>query len=307
MIQLKSVTKQFGEFTAVDSIDLTINSGEVTALLGPNGAGKTTTMRLVTGYYIPDFGEILINGQKFDGEDPSIKNLIGYMPENNPLYFDLQVAEAFKLHGQLRGIPNLEERIEFVVKVTGLQTVYNRTIGELSKGYKQRVGLAIALLADPQVLILDEPTEGLDPNQRNEIRDLIKDLGKDKTVIISTHVLSEAEAMCDRIVIINQGKLVADGDKDSILALGKGKHVFKLGVIGTDIASSLSSLKSVTSVEKLSSHQDHQTYELIVTTNEGFLTEFHTAQIQNKWKLSLLKEEQSSLEDIFYSLTHNED
>ncbi len=223
MIKINNITKKYNELIAVDDLSLEINKGEVIGLLGPNGAGKSTTMKLISGFLIPDSGEILVDGVSIVSNPLEIKKRLGYMPENNPLYKELRVVDVLKNALQVHqvSIELHSEYIDYAVKVTGLENVYFKNISELSKGYKQRVGIALSLIHKPDILILDEPTEGLDPNQRSEIRKLIKDLGKNKTVIISTHVMQEVEAMCSRVVIINKGKLIYD---DSISKLSKGNH-----------------------------------------------------------------------------------
>lgn len=223
MIKINNITKKYNELTAVDNLSLEINKGEVIGLLGPNGAGKSTTMKLISGFLIPDSGDILVDNVSIIENPLEIKRRLGYMPENNPLYKELRVVDVLNNALKLHTIEKEKwvEYIDYAVKVTGLENVYYRNISELSKGYKQRVGIAISLIHKPDILILDEPTEGLDPNQRSEIRKLIKELGKDKTVIISTHVMQEVEAMCNRVVIINKGKLIYD---DSITKLSKGNH-----------------------------------------------------------------------------------
>ena len=195
MIELKNVTKEFDGKIAVDNISLKINKGEILGFLGPNGAGKTTTMRVITGFLVPDKGEVLIEGENMYNNPVKYKSLIGYMPENNPLYKDMLVKDSLNFIMDLHKIEKSKrkEKLDEVVKSTGIQSVYYKPISELSKGYKQRVGIAQVLIQDPEILILDEPTEGLDPNQRVEIRDLIKRMGKERTVIISTHVMQEVE------------------------------------------------------------------------------------------------------------------
>lgn len=219
MLVLDGVTKRFGSKVAVNQLSLEIKTGQVLGLLGPNGAGKTTTMRLLVGYLSPDSGLITLNGVSVIENPNKVRSLIGYLPENNPLYSELLVSEMLASSAQLKQMSSasLAKSLDFVVPAVGLEEVYQQPIRELSKGYKQRVGIALALLHEPEVLILDEPTEGLDPNQRAEIRALLRRLAKDKTVIISTHVMQEVSAICDRIVIINHGSIVADGTEKTLL------------------------------------------------------------------------------------------
>ncbi len=219
MLVLDSVTKRFGSKVAVNQLSLEIKTGQVLGLLGPNGAGKTTTMRLIVGYLNPDSGSITLNGVSVVDHPEQVRQHIGYLPENNPLYSELLVSEMLASSAQLKQMNSakLARSLDFVVPAVGLEEVYRQPIRELSKGYKQRVGIALALLHEPEVLILDEPTEGLDPNQRTEIRALLRRLAKDKTVIISTHVMQEVSAICDRIVIISHGSIVADGTEKTLL------------------------------------------------------------------------------------------
>ena len=220
LVDLKGVSKSFGAVQAVDDVSFSIDRGEIVGFLGPNGAGKTTTMRLITQALQPDEGEIRVGGELLEEDSVAARERIGYLPETNPLYEDMLVCEFLAYIGRLRNLPEAElaDRIGPVVEETGIAEVYYRPIGHLSKGFRQRVGLAQAILPEPDILILDEPTEGLDPNQRVEIRKLITRLGKDHTVLLSTHVMQEAKALCDRLLIIHRGKIIADGEVDSLLA-----------------------------------------------------------------------------------------
>ena len=205
MIELKNLTKRYGNFTAVDDLSLSIDSGGITGLLGPNGAGKTTTMRMITGYFPPSAGKVIVDGIDISVKPVAVKKKTGYLPESAPVYGDMLVYDYLKYIASLHSIEN-PGRIDETSSMCGLLNVMGKKIANLSKGYKQRVGLAHALIHDPQILILDEPTNGLDPNQIIEIRNLIKEIGKKKTVLLSTHILSEVEASCDRVIIINKGK-----------------------------------------------------------------------------------------------------
>lgn len=209
-ITIKNITKVYGEQKAVDDISFTIHKGEVVGFLGPNGAGKSTTMKILTGYLHQDDGEAYVADINVREQPLESKKKIGYLPEANPLYFEMYVREYLDFIADVHSISNKKQRIEEVIQMVGLTPESKKKIGQLSKGYKQRVGLAAALLHDPEVLILDEPTTGLDPNQIIEIREVIRSLGKDKTVLFSSHILQEVEAICDRVIIINKGKLVAD-------------------------------------------------------------------------------------------------
>ncbi len=222
-IVVNNLTKKFGSQRAVDNISFEVKTGEILGFLGPNGAGKTTTMKILTCYMAPSDGDAKINNLSILESQDEIKKKIGYLPENNPLYFDMPVLDYLKFVADLQGVQKdkIQDRIAEMVYVCGLNVEKHKKIGELSKGFRQRVGLAQAMIHDPEILILDEPTTGLDPNQIVEIRKLIKELGKQKTVILSTHILPEVEATCDRILIINNGKIVADGTSDMLRQAGE--------------------------------------------------------------------------------------
>lgn len=215
-IQVDNLSKVYGKQTAVNSINFNIPTGEIVGFLGPNGAGKSTTMKMLTGYIPPTSGSGSICGIDIVEESLEVRKIVGYLPENNPLYLDMYVKEYLTFMGGLSGVKNISQNLEYVLNVTRLLPEVHKKIGQLSKGYRQRVGLAQALIHQPKVLILDEPTSGLDPLQVVEMRNVITDLGKDKTVLLSTHIMQEVEAMCNRVIIINQGRIIAD---DSIEAL----------------------------------------------------------------------------------------
>lgn len=216
-IKVDQVTKIYGAQRAVDQISFEVKQGEIVGFLGPNGAGKSTTMKMITGYLTPDSGKIEVGGVPVEGEGTATKKKIGYLPELNPLYQDMFVREYLEFIAGMQGIKAPKQRIEAVIDLTGLTPESGKLIEQLSKGYKQRVGLAAALLHDPEVLILDEPTTGLDPNQIIEIREVIRKLGENKTILFSTHILQEVEALCDRVIIINKGKIVADATLQELL------------------------------------------------------------------------------------------
>ena len=209
-IKVNNLTKIYGAQTAVNTISFTINKGEIVGFLGPNGAGKSTTMKMITGYLQADSGNVEVCGLNVQSNPIAIKKKIGYLPEANPLYYDMYVKEYLEFIAGVHQISNVKSQVLHVIALTGLEVEQKKKIGQLSKGYKQRVGLAAALIHNPEVLILDEPTSGLDPNQIIEIRNVIKQQGKDKTVLFSSHILQEVEAICDRVIIINNGKIVAD-------------------------------------------------------------------------------------------------
>jgi len=231
-IVVNNLTKKFGSQRAVDNISFEVKTGEILGFLGPNGAGKTTTMKILTCYMAPSDGDAKINDLSILEYQDEIKKKIGYLPENNPLYHDMPVLDYLKFVADLQGVPKerIQNRITQMVHVCGLNVEKHKKIGELSKGFRQRVGLAQAMIHDPEILILDEPTTGLDPNQIVEIRKLIKEIGKHKTVILSTHILPEVEATCDRILIINKGKIVADGTSDMLRKRARGEEMVRIQI-----------------------------------------------------------------------------
>ena len=210
MIEIKNITKLYGEQKALDDVSFSVAKGEIVGLLGPNGAGKSTLMKIITCYLPPTDGEVTVDGHSIYDDSLAVRRQIGYLPEHNPLYLDMYVREYLRFAAGLSGVKDTRQRADEMIELTGLTPEANKRIGQLSKGYRQRVGLAQALIHDPQVLILDEPTTGLDPNQLEFIRDVIRRSGKDKAVLLSTHIMQEVEAMCSRAIIINYGRIVAD-------------------------------------------------------------------------------------------------
>src|SRR5210317_1117167 len=253
MIQVKNLTKYYSNLCAVDQISLDIQQREILGLLGPNGAGKTTTLRMLTGFLQPTAGSIHVKDYSIDEDPLEIKKILGYLPESAPLYHDMLVYDYLNYVADIRQIGKGQKavRIRELGDLCGINNVMHQPIGELSKGYKQRVGLAHAMMNDPEILILDEPTSGLDPNQIVEIRDIIKRIGKEKTVILSTHILSEAEATCDRVVIINKGKIVADGSTETIKSTSKGENVSSLLLQNADFKSVEKELTAISGIENI--------------------------------------------------------
>ena len=221
-IEVKNISKYYGEQQALKQVNFTIKKGEIVGFLGPNGAGKSSLMKILTTYLTADSGQALVNGYDVVTQSKEVQKSVGYLPEHNPLYLDLYIREYLAFNADVYKVN--KKRIEEVITLTGLTPEANKKIGQLSKGYRQRVGLATALLHDPEVLILDEPTTGLDPNQLVEIRELIKNIGKDKTVFLSTHIMQEVEAICDRVIIINQGEIVTDNNLESLITEEKSKQ-----------------------------------------------------------------------------------
>jgi ABC-2 type transport system ATP-binding protein len=299
-IKISRVSKTYGVQKALDEVTFEIGTGELVGFLGPNGAGKSTLMKIITGYLCADSGIVTINGQLVDSQNIIVRKQIGYLPENNPLYTDLYVKEYLEMVAGFYKIKNKREQVSKMVEITGLKTEQHKKIGALSKGYRQRVGLAQALIHDPKVLILDEPTTGLDPNQLEEIRQLICTISTDKTVMLSTHIMQEVEAICNRVIIINKGKLVADG---SIAQLKKDQFVQKQKVlVEFNRAPSLKTISEIDGVEDI--EQITPNSFIIGSSGKNDLRPvlFHFA-VQNNLVLLTLKEQQQSLENIFHGLT----
>ena len=305
-IEVDGVSKFFGELAAVNNLSFSVNRGEVIGFLGPNGSGKTTTMRMLTSFYTPDVGAINIDGLDTKDHDIATRERIGYLPENNPVYADLLVNEYLDFVADLRGLTKKgrRENIAQTVEETGLQDVYSRPIGQLSKGYKQRVGLAQAIVHRPSILILDEPTEGLDPNQRLTIRDLIRSLGQERTVMLSTHVMQEVENTCERILLISRGKLVADSPVKELLQRAQGIRTVHIEVEGNDVEKSLSSLQGIADIERNDPVDGRKRYTITADDHETDLRpEIFRLAKQRDWILWELREDRARMEDVFYSLT----
>ena len=305
-IEVHSVSKFFGELAAVNDLTFSVRKGEVVGFLGPNGSGKTTTMRMLTSFYTPDVGSINIDGLDTKDHDIATRERIGYLPENNPVYADLLVNEYLDFVADLRGLTKTgrRENIAQTVEETGLQDVYSRPIGQLSKGYKQRVGLAQAIVHRPSILILDEPTEGLDPNQRLTIRDLIRSLGQERTVMLSTHVMQEVENTCERILLISRGRLVADSPVKELLQRAQGIRTIHIELEGDQVEKSLRSLSGIAEIEREDPLEGRKRYTITAVDHETDLRPdiFRLAK-QRDWVLWELREDSARMEDVFYSLT----
>jgi ABC-2 type transport system ATP-binding protein len=297
-ISVKHLTKTFGSQKAVHAISFQANKGEILGFLGPNGAGKTTTMRMITGYMAPDEGEILVDDIPVEIDNPASKSHIGYLPENNPLYPDMYVREYLLYASRLYSVHHADQRIDDVIGLTGLRKESHKKIGTLSKGYRQRVGLAQAILHDPTVLILDEATSGLDPNQLVEIRQLIRSLGKEKTILLSTHIMQEVQALCDRVVIIHQGKIVADGQIPMLTQLLSGQHKVKAKFSRTVLNPTFREIHGYVSHQEIAEHT-YIIHGQDATINESV---FDFALRKNLKILELVSIEES-VEHIFQQLT----
>lgn len=299
-IKISEVSKFYGTQKALNKVSFEIGTGELVGFLGPNGAGKSTMMKIITGYLAADEGMVTINGEKVESNNVSVRAQIGYLPENNPLYTDLFVREYLEMVAGFYKIQNKKEQVSRMVELTGLKAEQHKKIGALSKGYRQRVGLAQALIHDPAVLILDEPTTGLDPNQLEEIRGLIKQISANKTVMLSTHIMQEVEAICNRVIIINKSEVVADGSIDQI----KGDQFIQRQKVFVEFdkmpdTKAISAISGVGKIEQLSA----TTYILeseIKTDLRPFIFSF---AVQNQLVLLTMKEHQQSLENVFQDLT----
>lgn len=308
-IVVNNLTKKFGSQRAVDNISFEVKTGEILGFLGPNGAGKTTTMKILTCYMAPSDGDAKINNLSILESQDEIKKKIGYLAENNPLYFDMAVLDYLKFVADLQGVQKdkVQNRIAEMVYVCGLNVEKHKKIGELSKGFRQRVGLAQAMIHDPEILILDEPTTGLDPNQIVEIRKLIKELGKQKTVILSTHILPEVEATCDRILIINNGKIVADGTSDMLRKRASGEEMVRVQIREFEnkdsVVTGLKALDSVAIVDFVKESVD--SFFVTSKENQSSRKEIFRLCVQKNWVLTEMTPIETKLEDIFRELTTN--
>ena len=296
-IEVKNVYKYFGDQAAVKGISFSVKKGEIVGFLGPNGAGKSTTMRMITGFLPVSSGEIYVSGLKVGIDNLKAQQKIGYLPENNPLYVDMYVKEYLEFVGRIYKVPNLKNRVKEMIEAVGLELEQNKKIGALSKGYRQRVGLAQAIIHDPEVLILDEPTSGLDPNQLVEIRELIKSIGKEKTLMLSTHIMQEAEAICDKIVIISKGEIVTNKTTSDLQMAASGKCLF----VEFKQEISKSNLKKIKGIIKVEQYEkgwllSGESLDELKVNLSAFVQE-------NNLLLLTLKTESKSLSEIFKDLT----
>ena len=312
MIQVRHLFKRFGPTTAVRDVSFDVARGEVLGFLGPNGAGKTTTMRILTGYIPPTDGSAEIAGHNLSTESLAIRRQVGYLPESSPLYGDMEVEDFLRFIAEIRGIPSSEIRgkINRMIGLCGLEDVVGRIIHHLSKGYRQRVGLAQAMIHDPDILILDEPTSGLDPNQIVEIRELIKELGRKKTVILSTHILPEVSATCGRILIINEGSIVASGTPEELSArMEKGGllHVTIRAGSREDVERTFADAPFIEEVSPLDGGGDglHR-FSIRSTESDGLSERVFQIAVEKGWSLAELHAESVTLEDVFRRLTGKE-
>lgn len=297
-IEVKSLTRLYGEQKAIDEISFSVQQGEIVGFLGPNGAGKSTTMKILTGCLKPSMGQAFLNGIDVNAEPLRTKIITGYLPESNPLYSDMYVREYLHFIADIHRLPEKRKKINAVTERVGLVPEAGKKIAQLSKGYKQRVGLAAALIHEPEVLILDEPTTGLDPNQIVEIRDVIKNYGKNRTILFSSHILQEVEAICDRVIIINQGKIIADNNLSELRKEQKGNFI-KIIIKEKLSADHFQSLDQMKGIRKMGEYE----WELEARDSELLKKQLLTLSLQNNWNIVSLQSQSRSLEDIFRGLT----
>lgn len=304
LLQLREVAKRFDGITAVDQVSFTVDRGQVVGFLGPNGAGKSTTMRMITQFLDPDAGTIQFDGVPVATDPRGVKRRIGYLPENNPLYSDMLVSDYLDFIAALRRLTGIDRSraIDEAVQATGLASVFYRPIGDLSKGFRQRTGLAQAILHRPELLVLDEPTEGLDPNQRIEIRRLIGDLGRERTVLLSTHVLSEVRQSCSRLLIINKGRIVADGAVDALIQRAEGGRQVRVEAKGDKVLERLAAVSGVAAVAPDAGTVGTRAVLTVAGDTDVRPAIFELAKREG-WTLYELYQEQGNLEELFRQLT----
>jgi ABC-2 type transport system ATP-binding protein len=299
-LSIQNVSKHYGSQLVLDNINIHLNAGEIVGFLGPNGAGKSTLMKIITGSIEADNGNVAVCGHKVSSNNLITKQLIGYLPEHNPLYLDMYVKEYLTFVAGFYDIKNKDKRVLEMIERTGLSNECHKKIGQLSKGYRQRVGLAQALIHNPQVLILDEPTTGLDPNQILEIRQLISDFGKDRTVLFSTHIMQEVQALCQRVIIINKGKIVADATESDITQKADNS-LFEIEIKENITEQELAhATDKIVSIKKTADGK----FELVAT--QDIRQDLFILATQNKWTILTLKQIEHSMEEIFRQLTNNE-
>tara|TARA_Y100001970_G_scaffold27716_1_gene33882 strand:+ start:94 stop:1038 length:945 start_codon:yes stop_codon:yes gene_type:complete len=307
MIKVKGLSKNYGSVEAVKSISFDLNDGEVIGFLGANGAGKTTTLKMITGYMVPTEGTISINGLDITNDTHEIQKQIGYLPELNPLYAEMRVYDYLEFLASIRDIKGskFKDALSRVVEQCGLRGVVHKNISDCSKGYKQRIGLAAAMIHDPKILILDEPVTGLDPNQIIEIRSLIKSLGKEKLVFMSSHILQEIQATVDRIIIINKGEIVANGTSDELMTSFMGNVLLTMEVKGAKADAVKHIQASLPNVKFISSKKDKSTYTIQYEYEKGkdSREDIFKYAVKNKWSILRMTPKTTDLEDIFRNLT----
>jgi len=303
---VNNLTKKYGSVTVLDAMNFTVDKGEILGFLGPNGAGKTTTMRILTGFLAPTSGDVKISNLDILDHSLETRQKIGYLPENNPLYNEMKVFEYLEFVARAKGIKNWRDEVKRTLAICKLGERADQVIGELSKGFKQRVGIAQALLGDPEIIIMDEPTSGLDPNQIVEIRNLIKEVGKTKTIILSTHILSEVQASCTRAIIINKGKIVATGTTEDLIRAAHGKSQLFITVSGKkeELETAIQALPGVEAIEYVLAHMpDEARYTITLAENIDVRKEISKLCVEKDVILLGMELKTLSLEDVFRQLT----
>ena len=307
MIEVNDIVKRYGATVAVNHVSFKVDRGEILGFLGPNGAGKSTTMKILTCFIVADEGKVTVEGQDVLERSLEVRRRIGYLPENTPLYSDMRVMDYLEFVAQVRQVPAAEKRIRFdrVIQATGIERMLKKNIGHLSKGYRQRVGLAQALLHDPPILILDEPTSGLDPHQIIEIRELIKNLGKTKTIVFSSHILQEISAICTRIIIIKDGRLVADGKPHDLQQSAAGGEVYRALIQGPSeaVRSRLSAAEGVEWAKLVHEADGFGEYHVRARNGKDLGPEIFKAVKDSGWTLARLDQLGTDLEDVYLKLT----
>lgn len=304
MIEISNLTKNFDQFTAIDDLSFTVKEGEVLGFLGPNGAGKSTTMKLITGFLSASKGSVSIDGHDISTSPIEAKALMGYLPEGAPSYGDMTTLEFLNFVAQVRGFrgEEINKRVQYVLDEVALNSVNHQTIETLSKGFKRRVGLAQAIMHDPKVLILDEPTDGLDPNQKHHVRELIKNLARDKIVIISTHILEEVTAVCSRAIIISQGKIVADGTPKELEARSKYHQAVSVRLNESyDLQADLAAIEEVSEIEK--DEEDELVFRILANKGKSIFAQVSAVAQEKKWPVTEFHASRGQLEDVFRTVT----
>lgn len=307
LVQVENISKYFGDFKAVDSLSLAVSRGEVVGFLGPNGAGKSTTIKMITGFLTPSAGRVLIKGEDMADKPVKLKQKMGYLPEGAPAYADMRVFEFLQFIAEIRGLKKQDRipRIKEVARQVNIESVLAQPIETLSKGFKRRVGLAQAIIHDPEILILDEPTDGLDPNQKYEMRTLIAELAKNKAILISTHILEEVEALCHRVIVIAGGKMVANATTADLLSTNQQPSIMLSisGVVNEQFASDLGEVSGVEHLEVLSRTQAFAEVRLFCSNADNSLKEISRIASRNKWTIESLTTQKGRLDEIFRDIT----
>ncbi len=307
MIEVYDIVKRYGATVAVDGVSFKVDQGEILGFLGPNGAGKSTTMKVLTCFIVADSGTVMVNGHDVLTDSQKVRRLIGYLPENTPLYSDMRVLDFLEFVARIRQLSPGQKRIrlEEVIQTTGIERMLKKNIGYLSRGYRQRVGLAQALIHDPPILIMDEPTSGLDPHQIIEIRELIRNLGKTKTIIFSSHILQEISAICSRILIIKEGRLIADGTPQHLQDQATGGHTYNVQIQGPpdEVRSRLAGLSGVESASLITESDGYGNYQIRASNGKDLGPDIFQVVKDSGWTLSRLNEVSRSLEEVYLQLT----